>query len=377
MMETILKKKSRYKIIYSRIILKSKLLFTNALSFGFIFIFSKLDDKSSEKKKLLCINTEKMGDLVLASDFLFSLGKCSLYDEKLILINESYKDLLDWGKMNYRVIPLNKKKYRYNLLYRIQIIKRIKREGINKIINFTPERGWINDELTLVTKAKEKFAINNNTRYLMTWISNYNSKIYTGFISSSSINQYENLKNFLLKEKIEIMNNYYDSKNREEENYICIAPYSVGTAETWGLEKYSQLIKKLALEIKIILLGDFSEYVTLKRKYGSISNVNISQNYNLSEITCIIKNSKLFIGNDSGLTHIAHNLGVDTIAIIGGGCYGIFFPYKNSLKTTYFYNKLDCFQCNWQCIYEKRYCLENVSLEDVLSKAENILESIN
>jgi ADP-heptose:LPS heptosyltransferase len=81
-----------------------------------------------------------------------------------------------------------------------------------------------------------------------------------------------------------------------------------------------------------------------------------------------MKNCSLYIGNDSGLTHLAHQLNAPLIAIIGGGKFGKFFPYKEREDAVFLFDQMDCFGCDWNCIHDKRYCLINVSPELVYAK---------
>ena len=60
----------------------------------FICIFSKIKDRQYQQNKLLCVNTEKLGDLVLASDFLFSIGNSNSYDQYFLIISEYYSELI-------------------------------------------------------------------------------------------------------------------------------------------------------------------------------------------------------------------------------------------------------------------------------------------
>ncbi len=84
------------------------------------------------------------------------------------------------------------------------------------------------------------------------------------------------------------------------------------------------------------------------------------------ESGAIVKASKLFIGNDSGFTHIAKAIGIPFIAVIGGGMYGKFFQDAATNKSQYFfYDTMDCFGCKWNCIYDKPYCITNIKPADI------------
>jgi len=61
---------------------------------------------------------------------------------------------------------------------------------------------------------------------------------------------------------------------------------------------------------------------------NSQKNINIAGRHIISQSAALIQLADLFIGNDSGFTHIAKALGKPLIGIIGCGSHGIFFPYN-------------------------------------------------
>ena len=355
---------------------KIKIAMTNSLSFIVIYFVSKIEDGKNKKNSLICVNTERLGDLVLAADFLFSLGNYSSFSELYIVVQNKYISLFNWEKLGLLPIPLNKNKYKINFIYRIKFLLKLKRKGFSTAINFTPERGWINDELILSTKTKSKVAFNTKSRYLIKCFLNTNNERYSHLYNNDGINQYILLRNYLSEKHIQfnIPNNLFNSilpsskihEMLRDVNYICISPFASNVKKSWGFKNYSMLISKLMVKFKVVILGDKKELKEIKSSLEPSPNLIDYYFFSLPESVNLILNSSLFIGNDSGLTHIAHNLKVPTIAIIGGGEYGNFFPYKENPNTIYYYHKLDCFGCNWNCIYKERYCLKNIKMDDVV-----------
>ena len=83
--------------------------------------------------------------------------------------------------------------------------------------------------------------------------------------------------------------------------------------------------------------------------------------------------SLIFIGNDSGFTHIAKALRKKFIGIIGGASYGIYFPYNLTSNEILLFYPLDCFGCKWNCIFDKPYCHHNITVENVLEKCSVLM----
>jgi ADP-heptose:LPS heptosyltransferase len=355
---------------------KIKIFISNLISWIIISIF--YGKKRTGSDKLLVINTEKLGDLVIASDFLYSLRKNNLYKQYDLLISEHFSSLFDWNELKFNVISINKIKYRYNLLYRLKIINQIRQERYSHVINITQERGMINEELTFISGAERKTAMKNSSLYLPFIFLNRNNKLYSDILDSPYKNEYERLSYYLLKNKItlESNDNIFGDGNitlkslgykLKAENYIIIAPMSSEMNKSWGIDNYKQLCSMLKEDI--VLIGKEDERDMLESICTGRENIlNLGGKLSFKQTAFIMKNCSLYIGNDSGLTHLAHQLNAPLIAIIGGGKFGKFFPYKEREDAVFLFDQMDCFGCDWNCIRDKRYCLINVIPELVYAK---------
>jgi ADP-heptose:LPS heptosyltransferase len=104
--------------------------------------------------------------------------------------------------------------------------------------------------------------------------------------------------------------------------------------------------------------------------------MNLAGKLKLGEIEMLIKRSLLFIGNDSGLSHLALKADVPMIAIIGGGNYQRYFPFKQTDTRQFLYHTMDCFGCEWKCHLKEKYCLTKVDPAEVFKKAIQLLELV-
>ena len=67
----------------------------------------------------------------------------------------------------------------------------------------------------------------------------------------------------------------------------------------------------------------------------------------MNELIYLIKHSSTTISVETAVLHIAISNNVPTIAIVGGGHWGRFFPWGNKENVHWLNKKMDCFQCNW------------------------------
>ena len=113
-------------------------------------------------------------------------------------------------------------------------------------------------------------------------------------------------------------------KLRVKHEIIIIAPSANWIGKIWPIERFSKLIDKLKLSKRFqnpyfVIVGSREE----KNKISKLFRINNSLLYDLvgktslAEIYLIMKESSLFIGNDSGLMHLAALSGVPTTGLFG------------------------------------------------------------
>ena len=105
--------------------------------------------------------------------------------------------------------------------------------------------------------------------------------------------------------------------------------------------------------------------------YSDIPPLNLVGRTNFKQLTYILQNACLTIGGDTGPVHLSAGLGTKTIMVMGptdanrNGPYG---QMENALEVD-----RDCRYC-WQRACPKNFdCLENIRVEQVAKKVEEIL----
>ncbi len=345
------------------------------------FIFLRSTKELSEKN-LMFIQTDKIGDIIISSGILEDNCIFSDYDNVYLLIKSKYSKLLENYEGKVKIILFDHKQFVSSVFYNFAFVKYLNKLFISEVYNISQARGQINEILTHITGARVKHVTNNSATYLGERYLNYWNKKYTSLLFWNIENEYEKISRLLYKfsnHNCETTSekSFFAHKKlniRNESPYIIVSPYSSEIVKNWDIENYKAIIERLILSANIYVLcspgekksalNDFQDF--LSNPKFKISTVN------LSEVANIILNSVLFIGNDSGLTHLALKLNIKTIAIIGGGTFGRYFPVPGKEATAkYFYNELDCFKCNWVCKYEKPVCLSNVKVNEVLNYISN------
>ena len=343
-----------------------------------------LGGNKKNENTLLLINTGEIGDLVVSSILLENPHAFDNFEKVKFLVKDQYLKLFSNYKGRIEFIGYNYNNYKYSIIYKIKLLKNLRDEGFSKVINLTAARGILNEELTHLCDGEVKIALNSFWEYLGNSLGKYFDKKYDLIIGKEYKNEYDKhieLIKFLSKpNNIEIVFNNgftFDEKIHKVEyelRTIVIAPFSSKRNRDWSCDNFRILINELSKTYKIILLGSVEQKNELFGLINGNDNIEVLADcLKLNEIPFIIKSARLFIGLDSGITHIALKMDVPIIAIIGGGEFGRFFPYKESKKVKYLYNKLDCFFCHWKCLKSEMFCITEIKPIDVLKLVPELI----
>ncbi len=145
-------------------------------------------------------------------------------------------------------------------------------------------------------------------------------------------------------------------------------------------------VLNLANNTGIVLLGgpgdrDQAQAVMalLGTPQGSDAVINTVGQYELAQLPGILESLSLFIGVDSGVTHMADAVGVPVVCISGPVDYKeVYLPGK--YRQVLCASELDCYPCSTvfntpdKCLRCDRACLEQLSVNSVLAAASSLLE---
>jgi ADP-heptose:LPS heptosyltransferase len=372
------------------------LIYINNTIAYFIFNFLKLffGKRNLQGKNILFINTGQIGDLIISSVVMNNFTLLKYYENIYFLIKEQYSELYNDYDGRAIILKWNYEKYKYNFFYRVAFLKKLHSLNLKLTFNITSARGVTNDELALLSGAEKVICLNSNWRYLKKLFGKKMDSNYDEILTFNTINEFEKnkklteyitnsdiaagtkvyLKDNTFKTAKEKFKNYFQYSLPE--SYIVISPLS-GSSLNKHYEHYNKLCSLIVsnLDYKILITGTDKQQKQLEeiKTIAPERIINTAGIFSILENAAIVKNSSLFIGNDSGFTHIAKSFGIKLIGIVGGGSYGLFFPYAASANERLMFSKMDCFGCEWKCIYDKPYCHYNVSPENVFNEVKNLL----
>ena len=374
---------------------------------GYLFLKRKESDKEiifSNIRKILIVKIDEIGDFVLATPFLrelrrnFPNSKITLIVKKEVFniaklcpyVNETYSFDLKMNKLfrafqqYYRIYKLGKKnlwKENYDLAiiprwegddnYNVfvaymsatqNIMGYNQRNGTEKLINLKLEKKHLQHEVKQNLDILKSIGCTIENEKIELWLDEENENF-----------GYELLEPYKKLGKI----------------IIAIAPGASKDKKKWPLENFINLINKLSINFKnkmlIVLLGSKDEEYLGKAMTQNINNnvLDFIGNTTLGNALSIIKFSDLFIGNDSGLGHIAAAFEIP-LAIINchpkNGANSFhdspfrFGPWCKNKIILQPENTL--FPCIETCQYNNAHCISQISVEDVFNSILTLYNKI-
>ena len=129
---------------------------------------------------------------------------------------------------------------------------------------------------------------------------------------------------------------FFQENVREKTRLVLIHPGSGGRKKLWPVAGWLDLIMKISTEnnIKIALIEGPADNEVVQQicsKVGSASLL-IVNNWRLGKLAALIKHSSLYVGNDSGITHLAAACNTPTIALFGPTDPRIWGPEGSKVK---------------------------------------------
>jgi ADP-heptose:LPS heptosyltransferase len=80
----------------------------------------------------------------------------------------------------------------------------------------------------------------------------------------------------------------------------------------------------------------------------------------------ILSSFQYYVGNDTGLSHLASLVVPKNMVVLGGGTFHRFFPWPKKNGQHIIFYGLECYDCDWYCKYPSRLCLELIQSKCVL-----------
>jgi len=185
---------------------------------------------------------------------------------------------------------------------------------------------------------------------------------------------------FLSESEIKKIKMLLKDLNIQEKKYVVIHTNAGWRLKNWDCKKWVQLVELLYKEFgyKTILVGGKNEGENIKAK----CLYNLAGILKIKEVAAIIKFSKLFIGLDSGVSHLASSMDVPMVMLFGNTHPKVAEP--NSSRYICIHSSMSCeIPCGLKSCVKKINCTSMISVSSVwkavcilLSEERNLIQEI-
>lgn len=164
----------------------------------------------------------------------------------------------------------------------------------------------------------------------------------------------------------------------------AIHPFSAVTQRGWPLENYAELAARLRREGNFRTLivggpGDVGTFAAVKHLFGD-NTIDLVGKCSLRDTIPLLIRCSLFVGNDSGIMHLAAAAGTPLVALFGPQSPVKFGPWSTRAKVIY--KGMACSPCRQKFYSEcepsarmRPACMEAISVEEVFQESMKITGS--
>lgn len=99
----------------------------------------------------------------------------------------------------------------------------------------------------------------------------------------------------------------------------------------------------------------------LAAQQAKIEHVGLELPVSLSALVEQIAQAGVVLTVETAAVHIATALDKPTIAVLGGGIYGLCYPWRRSQLQLVVQHHLPCFGCGWRCTETEQFCLTQLT----------------
>lgn len=162
----------------------------------------------------------------------------------------------------------------------------------------------------------------------------------------------------------------------DRRGYALIHPSTAFFTKQWPVESFARTAEFLAAKgVNTVAVASRAESEVLKQlKTAAKSRIATFDDLSLPEITALASGATVFVGNDSGIAHIAAAVGTPTVVIFGSSNRAHWRPWTDAPNEIVF-TEFECQPCpGYRCeVYGEPRCILSVPVASVTSAVERVL----
>ena len=146
----------------------------------------------------------------------------------------------------------------------------------------------------------------------------------------------------------------------------------------WATEKFARVTEDLAERglAPVVIVSSKEKQLAESLVHESSARVIALADLSLPEVTALASRARLFVGNDSGIAHIAAAAGADCVVIFGSSNAAHWRPWTTKANEVVL-EEMPCQPCHgYFCAeFEEPECILRVPVERVVGAIDRVLRS--
>jgi len=352
---------------------------------------------------ILVVRTDGLGDLLLATPMLRHLRRSFAQHRITLLTREEWLEAVETCPYVDELISWNIRKYNKNLFYRLRFIHALRNRRFDLALYPAYSRERLIDEVLCCCRAARKIGFDGDLVNISSEEKARNDSYYTKLVEPRDEDVLELDRNRKFTEEATgkmIEREDFQPEmwlkgsdrvaarrllaeaglNPSRELIVALFPAASVGKKLWPANHYAELGDRIVQRYgaKILICGAVSDSTVAADVQSQMRRpaLNFAGKTSLRELAALFEACALYIGNDTGPLHMAVILGISTLGIIGGGQFGRFYPWGDPNRHRIVFKKMDCYHCNWHCMYDTIRCVQDISVDDVWLATQRIMEEV-
>jgi len=334
-------------------------------------------------RKVLLVRLRSIGDTVLSTPSLFALKRFLPHAEVDILVEDWVAPVLDGHPHVDNVIAFE----RGGMAVRARVARQIRAASYDVVYNL--HGGTTATFLTRATGARHRVGYQT---YQYAQLHNHQapaSSLLWGQQKTHSVEQQLALLGWtgvpvtdrprthvaVTSEAAASVSQKLTQANLDDRKLALIHPAAAFATKQWAAENFARVAESLAERgLAPVAIAALNEQEVIKTLRGTASVHIDSFDLSLPEVAALAARSQIFVGNDSGIAHIAAAVGTPSVVIFGSSNIAHWRPW-NKAAAEVVYEAMPCQPCpGYSCEkFAQPECILRVPVGRVLAAIEKCL----
>ena len=320
------------------------------------------------KRGVLVVRMDGIGDMVLHRAALDHLaGVLGVEQSEITLLGcNSWKGLIGRIFQGYKVVTIDEHAFEKKWFYRLKTALWLKRQGFKvAVCDMFMRKVLTADSLVWMSRATERIVckpfITDKTKREWDWYLGLATRV----VDTGPYPTHDGLRHFTFLSALagrsipaqvpSIPWQAEQSPVSEGTPYVVMNFGSNEPGRRWPLANYLELAGLCrAKGWRVIFVGGGAESFALPtlQSINDFGIINAVGQWTLPQVIDAMAGALCVVTNDTGPGHLALGSGATTVLVAGGGHWGCFVPYPESIRPAnarFLTQEMPCFHCLWRC----------------------------